>query len=154
MKPALAALLLSTLSIEAAFKWVDTSGKHTDLQYMGKNIVRYVYEAMDPADRERTYKPFHHVYQQDGKDFLTKGPGGRYTHIVEFTTDLRSAQRKTKMENVRVDTWHCKGGYQQHKEVLAQEVTEDKAWYKLAIEWRVDDGTVFAVEYRTLAHLC
>ena len=152
MKPALAALLLSTLSIEAAFKWVDTSGKHTDLQYNGKNIVRYVYEAMDPADRERTYKPFHHVYQQDGKDFLTKGPGGRYTHHrgIYYGFAKCSAQNKDG-KNVRVDTWHCKGGYQQHKEVLAQEANEDKAWHKLAIEWRVDDGTVFAVEYRTLA---
>jgi hypothetical protein len=66
---------------EKGFSWKDEAGKHVDLLKDGKNIARYVYERMDPKDRERTYKPFHHVYQSDGKGFLTKGPGGRYTHL-------------------------------------------------------------------------
>ena len=150
--PALSVLLLATLSADAAFEWTDTPGKHTDLQYEGKNIVRYIYEAMDPKDRERTYKPFHHVYQSNGKNFLTKGPGGRYTHHRGIYYGFAKCKAQNKDgKAVGVDTWHCRGGYQQHKEVLAQEASKDKAWHKVAIEWRVDDGTVFAIEHRTLA---
>ena len=51
------------------------AGEYTDLRFGNKNVVRYVFERMKPDDRERTYKPFHHVFQSDGKGFLTKGPG-------------------------------------------------------------------------------
>ena len=111
----LATILLACLSANAAFKWVDTQDKHTDLQFKGKNIARYVYEAMDPKNRERTYKPFHHVYDKDGKGFLTKGPGGKYTHHrgIYFGFSKCSAQNKDG-KKVSVDTWHCKRGYQTH----------------------------------------
>jgi peptidoglycan-associated lipoprotein len=35
---------------------------------------------MEPKDRERTYKPFYHLYDKNGEDFVTKGPGGKFTH--------------------------------------------------------------------------
>ena len=60
--------------------WQDNQGKHIDLLWGKKKIARYVYEKMDPNDRERTYKPFHHIFQTNGKEFLTKGPGGKFTH--------------------------------------------------------------------------
>ncbi len=147
----LATILLACLSANAAFKWVDTQDKHTDLQFKGKNIARYVYEAMDPKNRERTYKPFHHVYDKDGKGFLTKGPGGRYTHHrgIYYGFSKCRAQNKDG-KSVGVDTWHCRGGYQQHKDLLVQQADQKQALQKVAIEWRVDDGTVFAIEERQL----
>ena len=148
---ALAIFLLASLSANAAFRWADTEGKHTDLQFNGKNIARYVYEAMDPKDRERTYKPFHHVYQKDGNGFLTKGPGGRYTHHRGIYYGFSNCREQNKVgKAVGVDTWHCRGGYLQHKEVLIQEADANQALQKVAIEWRVDDGTVFAIEDRQL----
>ena len=77
---ALVSLGLVNAFAEKGFQWKEDAGKHVDLLKDGKKIARYVYERMDPKDRERTYKPFHHVYQANGKDFLTKGPGGKYTH--------------------------------------------------------------------------
>ena len=38
-----------------SWDWQDAPGKHTDLHFGGKKIARYVYENMDPVDRERTY---------------------------------------------------------------------------------------------------
>ena len=105
---------------------------------------------MDPEDRERTYKPFHHVYQANGKDFLTKGPGGKFTHHrgIYFGFSKCSAQDKNG-KKVGVDTWHCKRGYQTHEKVLTQEGGA-KAVQKVEIAWRVDDGTIFATEHRQL----
>ena len=70
----------------------------------GKKIARYVYERMDPKDRERTYKPFHHVYQVDWKGFLTKGPGGRYTHHrgIYFGFSKCSAQDKNGKKEYKI----------------------------------------------------
>ena len=147
-----AALLFLTHTASAGFEWVDTKGKYTDLKHEGKNIVRYMYEAMDPEDRERTYKPFHHVYDKDGKDFLTKGAGGRYTHHRGIYYGFaKCGVKDANGKKVSVDTWHCKRAYEQHVETLAQEACDGKAWHKVKIEWRLDDGTAFAVEYRTLA---
>jgi hypothetical protein len=148
----LSSLFLIIQSASADFEWVDTEGKFTDLKHNGKNIIRYMYEAMDPADRERTYKPFHHVYDKDGKDFLTKGAGGKFTHhrgIYYGFAKCRVSDDSGK--SVSVDTWHCRGAYEQHLETIAQEAGEDKAWHKVKIEWRMDNGTPFANEYRTLA---
>ena len=148
-----AALLIHAMPsafAEKGFQWKDESGKHVDLLKDGKKIARYVYERMAPKDRERTYKPFHHVYQVDGKGFLTKGPGGRYTHHrgIYFGFSKCSAQDK-KGKKVSVDTWHCKRGYQTHEKVIAQE-GGGKAVQKVEIAWRVDDGTIFATEHRQL----
>ncbi len=146
------ALLLLAHSASAGFEWVDTEGKHTDLKHNGKNIVRYMYEAMDPADRERTYKPFHHVYDRDGKGFITKGAGGKFTHhrgIYYGFSKCTVADATGKKTSV--DTWHCKRAYEQHVATVAQEAGEDKAWHKVKIEWRLDSGEAFAVEYRTLS---
>ena len=135
---------------EKGFSWKDEPGKHVDLQKSGKNIARYVYERMDPKDRERTYKPFHHVYQSDGKEFLTKGPGGKFTHHrgIYFGFSKCSAQDKDG-KKVGIDTWHCKRGYQTHEKIISQE-GGDKAVQKVEIAWRIDDGTVFATEQRQL----
>ncbi|MFP6854966.1 MAG: DUF6807 family protein, partial [Opitutales bacterium] len=141
---------LSQAFAEKGFQWKDQAGKHVDLSKDGKNIARYVYERMDPKDRERTYKPFHHVYQANGKDFLTKGPGGRYTHHrgIYFGFSKCTAQDKDG-KKVGVDTWHCKRAYQTHEKILTQEGGA-QAVQKVEIAWRVDDGTIFATEHRQL----
>ncbi|MFT5469619.1 MAG: hypothetical protein ACI8UO_004741 [Verrucomicrobiales bacterium] len=150
MKTSIFALTIAGLlggSAFADFKWVDEAGKHTDLLFNGKKIVRYVYEGMNPEDRERTYKPFHHVYDSKGEGFLTKGPGGQYTHH----RGIYFGFSKCKLpDGSGVDSWHCKGGYQQHSKVVEQIAKDDTATQTVEIEWRKDDGTVFIVESRTL----
>jgi hypothetical protein len=132
--------------------WQDNPGKHIDLFWGKKKIARYVYEKMDPKDRERTYKPFHHIFQTNGKEFLTKGPGGKFTHHrgIYFGFSKCSALN-AEAKAVNVDTWHCKRAHQTHERVLEQLVNNDKASHSVEIGWRVDDGTIFATEHRTLS---
>lgn len=134
------------------WKWQEEKGKHTDLLYADKKIARYVYEIMDPQDRERTYKPFHHVYQSDGKSFLTKGPGGKFTHHrgIYFGFSKCSAVNGAG-KKITIDTWHCKHGYQTHEKIIKQEADKTGATQTLEISWRIDDGTVFVTEERTLS---
>tara|TARA_Y100001934_G_scaffold209743_1_gene248179 strand:+ start:775 stop:1758 length:984 start_codon:yes stop_codon:yes gene_type:complete len=134
------------------YSWKDEPGKHLDLLKGDRKIVRYVYERLDPEDRERTYKPFHHVYQADGKDFLTKGPGGKFTHHrgIYYGFSKCSAVNAAG-KKVRIDTWHCKGGYQTHEKVIESKADDKGASHAVEIAWRVDDGTIFASEKRTLS---
>ena len=134
-----------------SWDWLDTPGKHTDLLFGGKKIARYVYENMDPVDRERTYKPFHHIYQENGRDFLTKGPGGKYTHHRGIYFGFSKCQATdNKGKKIKVDTWHCKKGYQVHQKLRSQSANEKSASHEVEIDWRVDDHTTFAVERRKL----
>ncbi len=126
--------------------------KHIDFIYKNKKIARYVYEKMDPNDRERTFKPFHYIYQSDGKNFLTKGPGGKFTHHRGIYFGFsKCSVLDSDGARINVDTWHCKRGYQLHEKTIHQNVGNKKATHTVEISWRVEDGTIFATEQRTLS---
>ncbi len=149
-----ASLLLNFLPVELfgkGYQWKESKGLHADLLLDGKKVAQYVYERMKPAERERTYKPFNHVYQSDGKEFLTKGPGGRYTHHRGIYFGFSKCAVKDKNGKAQnVDTWHCKRGYQTHEKFIALEGGKDKAVQHSEIAWRTDDGGIFATESRKL----
>ncbi|MCB1235872.1 MAG: PmoA family protein [Verrucomicrobiae bacterium] len=143
------------------FEWKDTAGKFVDLLHDGRPVARYVHERIDlssPERREETYKPFHHVYDWEGKSFITKGPGGKYTHhrgiYFGFSkTGYTDASGKAQT----VDIWHCKPGkdgqpgtHQTHEEFLEQTADAESATQRLRIAWHGNDGAVFANEERTL----
>ena len=134
------------------FLWVDKPGKYVDLVYGKKKIARYVYQKMDPMNREETYKPFHHIYQNNGRDFLTKGPGGKYTHHRGIYFGFSKC---TALDNsgkvVKVDTWHCKRAYQVHESIIDQKADKESASHTVKITWRIDDGTIFITELRELS---
>ncbi len=139
------------ICLSQKFRWHDEKGKYKDLSYNKKNLIRYVYERMDLNDRERTYKPFHHIYQSNGKDFLTKGPGGKFTHHRGIYFGFSKCTVPIKNGNVlSVDTWHCKRAYQTHEKTIFEKSTDEEASHSEEIAWRLDDGTVFATELRTL----
>ena len=115
--------LLSFIIVSKAnadFSWIDSPEKHIDLSLGDRKISRYVYERMKPEDRERTYKPFFHLFDSKGKNFITKGPGGKFTHHrgIYFGFSKCSAQDQNG-KPVSVDTWHCKRGYQTHEKILS-----------------------------------
>ena len=59
-----------------AFVWKDTKGEYEDLLHGSQPILRYMYKAYDnssTANRDKTYKVFHHVFEPDGTRFITNG---------------------------------------------------------------------------------
>ena len=142
---------LSLLSADLNFAWIDKKGEFTDLKYGNRNIARYVYEKMDPSDRERTYKPFHHIYQETGIDFLTKGPGGKYSHHRGIFLGFSKCKIfNNDSEIANVDTWHCKRAFQIHERTLEKNADKKSANHVVEISWKMDDGTVFITEIRSL----
>lgn len=154
----LAALLIACLPqfADAQFSWKDTGGKYLDLTHGSRSIARYVYEPIDDSSTERrdeTYKPFCHLYEWWSRDsFLTKGPGGKYTHHrgIFYGFSRISYTDEAGVEHEKVDTWHCRKAAQVHREFTAQEATADRASFTSRIDWLGDDGKAFASEERTM----
>ena len=134
-----------------SFNWSESKASYVDLSLGEHKLARYVYERMDPKDRERTYKPFYHLYDKNGEDFVTKGPGGKYTHHRGIYFGFSKCAALDAQKNpVNVDTWHCKRGYQNHEKILHMKADNHQASLKSEISWRVDDGTTFLTEHREL----
>lgn len=147
-------LLSSTAS--ADFIWKDTEGKHLDLRFDSRMVARYVYEAIDESSaerREETYKPFCHLYVPWTKDqFLTKGPGGKFTHHrgIFYGFSRISYTDAEGVKHEKVDTWHCRKAHQVHRSFSAKESGSEEAMFTSEIDWIGDDGKVFAREARTM----
>jgi hypothetical protein len=128
------------------FAWEDTPGDHLDLQDGGRGVLRYVY-AHDPSSPERlagTYKPYHHVFDETGSRFLTKGPGGLYTHhrgiFVGWNRLTSSGEER--------DFWHMKGVVQRHRESLERTAGPVFARHRALVEWVDERGDVVVSEVR------
>lgn len=163
--PALLALLVaslpSLLSGAEGFQWEDNAGQHCDLSFNGKRVARYVYQKIDlssPEQRELTYKPFHHVYDSAGRDFITKGPGGKFPHHRGIYYGFsKTSYRDSSGTLQTVDTWHCRpgkdgqpGAHQTHEAFIRQTASAQEAVQSVRIDWHGNDGAVFASEERTL----
>ena len=152
---ALAALILfASTEANAEFEWHAEDGQHIELQHGDQPVVRYMHTPIDessPEAREKTYKPYLHVFSPDGETLLTKGPGGLFPHHRGIFFGFN---RITYGDGLKCDTWHCTGkAHQSHVEVLEQGAGEDSATLKVNIHWHGQHGEAFADEHRTMTML-
>ncbi len=142
--------LTATLSSDpptGGFVWQNTPGKHAELSFGDRPVLRYMYEAMDPADRERTYKVFHHLYNPTGTRLVTKGHGGKFTHHRGIFFGFN----KCSYDGGRADTWHCTGdAYLSHEGFLADEAGPVLGRHAVSVDWHGPPKRVFAHEQREL----
>lgn len=145
-------IFTSSASAQEAPAWIDEPGKHLDLDVKGK-LVRWVYEPLDSERREETYKPFLHVFTTDGESFLTKGPGGKFTHHRGIYFGFSKCQWTDKDgKKQSVDTWHSKGGYQIHREIIKKEANASGGTLVAKIDWMQDGkDQAFITEEREMA---
>jgi hypothetical protein len=134
---------------QKGFAWKDTEGQYTELSFAGQPVLRYMYEALDESSgkrREETYKVFHHIYDPRGERFVTKGPGGDFTHHRGMFFGFN---RVTYGGDKKADIWHCGGKtYQAHGSFLAAEAGPVLGRHRLAIDWHASGPEVFAREER------
>jgi len=76
-------LLLSALFVSAAVIAQDAAPAfndgdgYRDCLIDGKAVWRHI-NKYDAANVHDTYKTFHHVFADNGEDFITKGPGDQW----------------------------------------------------------------------------
>lgn len=131
------------------FRWTEQPAEYLELSYGDRPVLRYMMKPLDEKKREETYKVYHHVYSPDGKQIITKGPGGQFTHHrgifygfkVSYGEDLK------KM----ADIWHCtKGTHQSHEGVASTDVGPVVGRHVVNIDWHGVEKEVFAKEQREL----
>ncbi|MCH5378209.1 MAG: PmoA family protein [Planctomycetes bacterium] len=148
-----AAILLALLAIapvspvaaeDVGFGFRDLPGAQLDVTYDGKTIARYMY-AYDPARLQDTYKPYLHVLDAEGKQPITKGPGGQYTHHRAIFIGFN----RLSLDGKSYDLWHMSGGTQVHQKFIEQEAGREQARFTSLVHWKTKDGRTLIEEERS-----
>lgn len=141
-------LSISVSSAEDTYKVVDETGKHLDVVTpAGKTVLRYVY-VRDRSTKATTFdtaKVFAHVFADDGKTTLTKGPGGKFPHH----RGIFIGWSKLKQGGKSHDLWHVRNTEQLHNSFMSTEADNKGATITAQIDWIGVDGDVVIKEQRT-----
>ena len=132
--------------------WDNASEEYSELLLSDNApVLRYMCEPLNDstsADRERTYKVFHQVYDFAGEGLITKGAGGQYTHHRGIFFGFN---KTTYGDGQRVDIWHCSGDtHQAHAGILDESVGNVLGRHVVAIDWNGVGKETFAKEQREL----
>ncbi|MCY2966301.1 MAG: PmoA family protein [Planctomycetota bacterium] len=135
-----------------SFHWQQTAPGVTELAFDGRPVLRYMHANLDestPEKRGETYKPYHHVFDPQGKILVTKGPGGLFPHHRGLFFGFNKISYG---EGKVADTWHCnKGEYQSHEEIVSSDAGPVLGRHVCRIAWHGQDKQVFAEELRELS---
>jgi hypothetical protein len=131
-----------------SFSFQDTAGDHLDVLFKGKPVVRYQYafDAITPERLLETYKPYVHVLDADGKELITKGPGGDFPHHRGLVIGWNKLTTPAGV----VDRWHMKGGNILHTKMLSQKAGKDSATFTALIHWQGASDAPVLEEERTI----
>ena len=139
--------LISTRVLADEFSIHDEKGSHLDVLRDGKVVARYMY-AYDKSSPERlheTYKPYLHVFDPAGKEPITKGAGGSFTHH----RGIYIGWNKLGVAGKTYDRWHMKGGEQVHEKFTLQKADAAGATFTSVVRWMGEGDSVILLEERT-----
>ncbi len=138
------------VSTGESFRVADTPGKHLDVLLGKKKVTRYMYQrdAATPERAHETYKVYNHVFDETGKDVITKGPGGKFTHH----RGIFIGWSKLGFGGKRYDTWHMKTNIQEHKKFLPVGAAAGPvlARYTAEIHWNDKTAGTLLTEQRQI----
>ncbi|MBC8372668.1 MAG: PmoA family protein, partial [Planctomycetes bacterium] len=143
-----ATLTAGKAKLKETFSFRDTPGKHFDVLLNSKPVTRYMCErdTSDDKTKHNTYKVYNHVFDEAGEKFLTKGPGGKFTHhrgiFIGFS--------RTSANGKRYDTWHMKNVTQTHQKFAGQAAGPVLAKYTALINWNEGEDKPIISEQREI----
>ncbi|MFO0968183.1 MAG: DUF6807 family protein [Gemmataceae bacterium] len=146
------------------FAWVKKSDDYADLELKDgtsrRPVMRYMHAAFDDSTKEkrnRTYKVFHHLWDPDGKRFVTNG-GQTDPHtdpkklLYPHHRGLMFGFNKvTYGDKKAADTWHCTGdAHLSHEAFMTEEAGPVFASHTVCVAWHGVKKEIFAEEARKL----
>ncbi len=139
----------------AGFSWADKQGEYLDLLFGGRKVTRYMY-AYGTSSEQRvfeTYKPLHHVFDEEGENLLTNGPDGEgpYSRGVKFPhhRGIFIGWSRLTWGGQSYDTWHMSRGVAQvHQKFLEKRTEARKASSTALIHWKSGEEKVMVEEKR------
>jgi|GEM_PF-130030 len=133
----------------SGFRWQpDDEHQTLDLLDGGLRRLRYMH-AYDATRRVETYKPYHHVFDPEGMEYITKGPGGLYTHHRGIFIGWNRLTAGGK----EFDLWHMTGGEQRHRMMLDTQAGPVVARSRALIHWMLTGGVIALSEVREITVL-
>jgi hypothetical protein len=134
------------------FSFAEEKGKHTDLLYGTRTVLRYINSPHDPANHFLMFKPFHQVFDPvEGKTLLTSGAHakpteGLYPHHRGLFFGFNEISYGAKQ---KADIWHGKDNvFSQHEKVLGKDTGRVLGRERAEISWHGKDAATFASENR------
>ena len=130
------------------FLWKDNIKGRTELLSNGRRLLRYM-NRCDPSTPEsllESYKPYHHIFDENGDKFLTKGSGGLYTHH----RGLFIGWNRLTFGGKEYDFWHMKGVVQKHAKLLGEAAGPVVARSRMLILWNLEKETPVIEETREI----
>ncbi|MDZ4859069.1 MAG: DUF6807 family protein [Candidatus Hydrogenedentes bacterium] len=145
-----ACILTTTLMAQAGDVEVLHKSEYTELGFNKIPWIRTLTPVYDTANSEETYKVFTHILDFEGKEPLTKGAGGKFTHH----RGMFIGWKDTLAGEVDYDTWHMSNSIQKHVKWLESKAIGDVAWQQQQIDWCALEGKPLIREIRRigLAH--
>lgn len=134
--------------VTKAFSSFTKEGEYIDVVYDDKPISRLM-TAFDTSSKERqfeTYKVYSHIFDEEGKDFITKGAKGSFCHH----RGIYIGWMRTGFQGKRVDSWHMNKASQRYQSTHSTYTGNVMGRITPVIEWITTDGTVFIREHRSL----
>lgn len=130
--------------------------RQRELLFKGSTVLKLMgreYRREPKADREKTYKVFHHVGYPGFKGFLTKGAGGLFSHHRGIFYGFNQIRYSDSKQKHHVDTWHASGAFQRLEKVLLEEIGPVFGRQVVEIQWvneKKNPVEVFATETRQI----
>ncbi len=137
----------SAIAADPQFRFEEKKGESINCFYGDKPIWRFETPTHDPKRHTETYKPFLQIYDFEGKNFLTKGAGGKFTHH----RGVFFGYNKVKVGEKTYDLWHMGGGVRQQFSGISElsyKHSTDVEPFASQIDWQLADGTKVIRESR------
>jgi hypothetical protein len=149
------------------FSWLDQPGAYAELLFGSDQkqvpVMRYMCRTFDDSSkdaRDKSYKVFHHLYDPEGKRFVTNG--GQTNENVSDPKKLLFPHHRGLMYafnrisygselKKKADTWHATGdAHQTHEGYLNVEAGPVLGRHRVQVDWHGEKKEVFAREEREL----
>lgn len=131
------------------FSWKKVPGEHAELVYRSRPMIRYMCKTLTDKNFEEAFKVYHHVYNPAGDSFITKGPGGLWSHHRGL---FFGYVRITYGDGKRADTWGSgRKTPEIHAGFLHKEAGPVLGRHLVSVHWCGADGEVFVREKREVA---
>ena len=132
------------------FFWKKVPGEHAELAYQNRPVIRYMCKTLTEETHDEAYKVYHHLYNPAGESFITKGPGGLYTHHRGLFFGFIQI---TYGDGKRADTWTVERMFtpQVHASFLSEEAGPVLGRHLVYVQWCGTEGEPYLYEKREVA---
>jgi hypothetical protein len=147
-------------TVSNEYRWLEsTAGQFTDLRHGDRPVLRYVHRPYDnstEANRNKSYKVFHHLFDPTGTRLVTNGgesdpdSAGKKLLYPHHRGLMFAFNKITYGKGMSADTWHAKpkDTHQSHEGILSADAGLVFGRHRVAIDWHGPNKEVFAKEER------